>query len=204
MSLISQFDAYFNNIIKQFITKTGNISTPKSIKYSEIIKINSIDELKEYIIEQEIEAVLRKSHNDQFKWLENKLNMKLRQGLNCWPTFIESTERRNLFVHCDGCVSNSYIKNCKEFGVSINGINVGDKLEVTREYFTLVCNCILEIGIKLAHVIWRKITPDDRENADNNLNSIVYDFLSEEDYNLAIIVISEFATNVIKSFHQRK
>lgn len=201
VSLISQFDAYFGNIIKTIYYKKLEIlsTSEKSIKYSEIIKINSIDELKEYIIEQEIEAVLRKSHNDQFKWLENKLNMKLRQGLNCWPTFIESTERRNLFVHCDGCVSNSYIKNCKEFGVSINGINVGDKLEVTREYFTLVCNCILEIGIKLAHVIWRKITPDDRENADNNLNSIVYDFLSEEDYNLAI-VISEFATNVIKKF----
>lgn len=107
MSLISQFDAYFGNIIKTIYYKKPEIlsTSEKSIKYSEIIKINSIDELKEYIIEQEIEAVLRKSHNDQFKWLENKLNMKLRQGLNCWPTFIESTERRNLFVHCDGCVS---------------------------------------------------------------------------------------------------
>lgn len=201
VSLVSQFDAFLGNLIRVIYSTKPEIlnASQKSLCYSDIIEMDSIDDIKNYIIEEEIETVLRKSHNDQFNWLEKKLGMKLRKGLDCWTTFIEITERRNLFVHCDGVISSTYVKNCEDHGVCIDGREVGEKLNVSPDYFIQGCNCILEIGIKLVHVMWRKLNPEKRKEADVNLNDIIYDCLSDEDYELSAI-LSEFATEVLRKY----
>ena len=50
-------------------------SSEKNLTFSKLAEYNSIEEAKEYIIEKEIETVLRDSHSNQFKWLESKLGM---------------------------------------------------------------------------------------------------------------------------------
>ena len=45
-------------------------------------------------------------------------------------------------------------------------IEVGKRIEVTPDYFEKAYYCIFEIGVKLAHVLWRKHQPEDLENAD--------------------------------------
>lgn len=106
VSFVSQYDAYLGNLIRQiFITKPDILnSSEKSLQFSDLVTFKSIEEATESIIEKEIETVLRESHFNQFQWLEKKLNMKLRADLPNFPDFIEITERRNLFTHCNGIV----------------------------------------------------------------------------------------------------
>src|SRR5207244_3473281 len=109
------------------------------------------------------------SHADHFSWLETKLDMPLRKDLPSWPSFVELTERRNLLVHCDGVVSHHYLANCQEHSVALGTCSVGDKLGVPSVYYRAACDCILEMAVKLTHVVWRKLLPNEREPADNAL-----------------------------------
>ncbi|WP_312825887.1 hypothetical protein [Epilithonimonas sp.] len=200
VSLISQFDAYIGSLIrKKFIIRPELLNnSDKNLTFSKLVEYNSIEELKEYIVEKEIESVLRDSHTNQFKWLENKLGMVLTKDLPSWSTFIELTERRNLFVHSNGIISNQYLSVCKKNEVNFyEDINIGDKLEVTNDYFEKAFFCVYEIAVKLSQVIWRKLLPSNLEDADNDLNDRIYKLIRRKDYKLALN-LSEFATDIIK------
>ena len=50
-------------------------------------------------------------------------------NLPSFKDFIEISERRNLFVHTGGIVSEQYIEVCKKYGCIIEN-KVGDNLDV--------------------------------------------------------------------------
>ena len=188
VAMISQFDAFLGGLIRVVIYNKPDIlnSSEKNLTFSNLLKFNTMDDAREYILEKEIEAVLRESHADQFDWLEKKIGMKLREGLDIWPDFIELTERRNLFVHCDGVVSSQYLMSCAKHKVKISSdCQLNSRLEVDPEYFSSAYKCIYEMSVKLTQVIWRKLLPNEISNADSYLNTICYELLKREDYNLA-------------------
>jgi hypothetical protein len=141
---------------------------------------------------------LRKSHSEQFDWLEERFSIELRKDLPIWPTFIEVTERRNLFVHAGGVVSNQYIKICRQHGYNLDAsVAIGTELGVTGAYFRTAYEAIYEIGVKLAHVLWRKMKPSDIEEADRHLSNRCYDLLKESKNELAKVLL-DFATTTLK------
>ena len=193
VSLISQFDTHLSRLIRTIFYLKPEIlnSSEKTIKFIDLIEFNNIESAREYIIEKEIESVLRESHTDHFKWLENKLGFKTLRDLQAWATFIEITERRNLFVHCDGLISSQYLKVCQENTVKLNNkLEVGKRLEVNEDYFNNAYQCIFEIGVKLVHTIWRKLIPDERDKADNSLINLSVNLIGEEEYKLANIFLN--------------
>jgi len=102
VSLISNYDAFFNGLLRViFQVKPEVLNTSeKNLAFSQLVDMEKIENAREYIIEKEIDSVIRKSHSEQFDYLEKLLSMNLRENLPIWKTFIEITERRNLFVHC--------------------------------------------------------------------------------------------------------
>ena len=207
ISLISQYDAFLGRLIRSlFLIQPESLNiSEKNITFAQLQSFGSIEDAKEYIMEKEVETVLRKSHSEQFDWLERKFDIKLHEGLSVRSAFIEVTERRNLFVHNNGVVSSQYMNVCKENKVEIaEDIQVGSQLEATTDYFKKAYESVFEIGVKLAHVLWRKVRPADREKADHNLNGICYDLLVEERFRLACILL-DFAVDMKKfSSEQRK
>ena len=143
---------------------------------------------------------MRKSHVEHFDILEKKFATDLRKGLTSWSRFVEITERRNLFVHCDGVVSSQYIKVCSENGVDVTNIQVGDKLDVDPEYVREAFHVITEIAVKLTHVLWRKVLPAEREKADTAIINLSFEMLQEEEYELAANILDLFV-NTVKKFH---
>jgi hypothetical protein len=200
VSLISQYDAFLGNLLAAIYLKKYDLlnNIEKTMTFKELLSFNNIDEAKEFIIEKEIENILRQSHVEQFDTLEKKFNIILKSDLPIWPTFVEFTQRRNLFVHCNGIISSQYLKVCTSHGCIFNdGNKIGTKLEVSADYLASGFNCIYEIGVKLAHVLWRKIFPDEIELADKNLNNIIYNLLIQEKYKLARI-FADFACIILK------
>lgn len=200
ISLVSQYDAYLNNLIKTIFHIKPEIlnSSERNIQYTDLISFNNIGEAKDYVIEKEIESVLRENHLSQLKWLEKKLSIKLRDGIPNLVSFIELTERRNLFVHCNGVVSRQYLDICKENKVpNIDKLKPGDKLDVKPIYLTKSFYTLFEIGVKLGHVLWRKLQPESLKEADEYLNDICYDLISIGRYNLAQNLLI-FATETLK------
>lgn len=206
VSFVSQYDAYLGSLIKtMFISKPEFLnSSEKNILFSELIKFHSIEEAREFIVEKEVESVLRESHLKQFKWLESKLGITLRKDLPSFSEFIEITERRNLFVHCNGIVSRQYLEVCKENNVeNIEKIKLGQKLIANPSYFNKCYFILFEIGIKLGHVIWRKLHPEEIEDADAHLNNVCFQLLVKGHNKLALNLLT-FGTDTLKKHYDQE
>ncbi|MBK3519977.1 hypothetical protein [Carboxylicivirga marina] len=202
VSLISQFDAYLNRLLRilfeirpEFINQSD-----RNLAFSDLIGFDSIEQAREHIIEKEVECVLRKSHSEHFDYLETKLNMPLRKKLPVWSKYIEITERRNLFVHCDGIVSSQYLKVCQQHKSDVHDIQLNQRLDVSLEYFDKAYKSLFELAVKLTHTIWRKLLKNDFKGADRHLNDICYDLMSSGQFYLADIML-EFACEQNKFYN---
>ena len=200
VALVSQFDAYLGRLIRLILIVRPELlnASEKSMPFAELIRFPDMNSAREYILEKEVESVLRLSHVEQFAWLENKLSMPLREGLESWSAFVEITERRNLIVHTDSIVSSQYLAVCKRHNVPLHkNCTTGTQLAVTARYYRTAVEHIYEIGVKLAQVIWRKILPKQLDQAEKNLQHVTYALLEQERYTLARILL-EFATITLK------
>lgn len=171
IGLISAYDAFLSDLLRVVFTVRPEVifTSDRELKFSDLVAAKSIDAIKETIILDEIESVLRKSHHEQFAWLEKKFSMKLRENLDVWPDFIELCERRNLLTHTGGVVSEQYIKNCREHGKPSKS-KIGEKLSVDFDYLVSAIEIVAELGAKLTHTLWRKFAEQERETADHSLN----------------------------------
>ena len=202
VALISQYDAFLGRVLHTIFLRKPEIlnGSDKKISFESLSQFSSIEDAREYILEKEVEAILRSSHADQFKWMERTFDLPLTKGLEIWPIFMEVTERRNLFVHTDGIVSSQYISVCKTYKSKVDEeVKEGDSLGVPQKYFEASYECIHELGVKLGHVLWRKLFPDERELEDEKLANHTYDLIDNGKYSLAIRLL-DFACSEIKKF----
>lgn len=202
VSLISQYDYFVGRILRCFYYLKPDLlqSSDRTLTFSQLLEFQQLDDAREYLIEKDIESLLRKSHVEQFDWMENKFSLELRKGLPSWSHFVELTQRRNLFTHCDGVISSQYIDVCEKHGVDFANAKpvVGESLSCPPEYFQQAFECAFEIGVKLAQVLWRKIRPDQIEDADKNIAYVSYELLVAEEYSLAIRLLDFFTLNLKK------
>lgn len=194
VSFVSVHDAFLGDLVRALFALKPEIlnSSSRQLTYKDLVSFENIHSARSFVVESEVEALLRKSHSDQFDWLEKTFDIRLRQGLEVWPAFIELTERRNLFVHNHGKVSSQYLKVCSANEVDVKDSKIGDTLEAKRQYLVDAYKCLYEIGVKLSQVMWRKLQPSELEKADTAIINITFDLLSWEKYDLATRLL-EFA-----------
>jgi hypothetical protein len=186
-AMVSQFDVFVGNLVRALYEKRPDILQlrSKSITYAQIIECGDVGILEKQLIDGEVEALLRQSHTEHFEWFEKKLEINLRKGLEVWPSFLELTERRNIFVHANGKVSKQYISVCSKNGFQIGDLpKVGDALKVDEVYFQNANDCLYELAVKLGQVLWRKVSADEHSQADGHLISTSFVLLKRKRYNL--------------------
>lgn len=201
VAMISQYDAYLGRLLRSLFLSRPELlnGSERSFTFSQISAYTSLDDLREHIVEKEVESVLRSSHVDQIRWMENRFDVPLTKGLSIWKSFVELTERRNLFVHTDGKVSAQYLVACREAGVQLpEGTVLGTTLFAPPDYSEQCHTCLFELGVKLGHVLWRKLLPAQREQADGSLNETLYDLLDHGKFGLAK-TIGDFACETLKA-----
>ena len=189
LTLVSQYDAFIADLLKSLLQKKPELisATQKTLSFSEMSEFESIEEIKNSIIDNKVENLIRESHAKQFDNMEQLFDVKLRSGLDIWSDFIEVTERRNLLAHTNGIVTRQYVSVCTKNGVAKEKIqDVGEKLIFPPQYFSNAYNVFSEISIKLAHVLWRKIFPNELEVSDSHYTNICYRLLKTKNYDVAI------------------
>jgi hypothetical protein len=198
VALLSTYDHFLGELIRALLLVKPELlnNSERAMRFSELTQFDSIEEARDFIIDKEIETVLRSSHADQFAWMESRFAMPLKKGLLVWPEFIEITERRNLFVHTGGIVSAQYLSVCAVNKALLSETEKGKLLGVPPEYFDRAFEVLFEIGVKLSHVLWRKLIESERQRADQNLLDITYRLICEERYRLAIVLL-DFAVDVL-------
>ncbi|MBN2637263.1 MAG: hypothetical protein JXR61_13405 [Prolixibacteraceae bacterium] len=208
VSNVSQYDAFLGELVKTLYEVNSNIirSCEKDLKIEELFNYDSIEELKEHIVDKEVESLLREEHYEQLKILEKRItkvtgnNFTLTTNLPVLPEFVELTQRRNLFVHTNGFTNRQYLEAKRKWNFQSECTEeLSEELGANPKYCERAFQVLFEMAVKLTHVLWRKFVPAERENADDHLNQVIYDLLVDEEYDLAI-EIANFGTNVIKKF----
>ena len=200
VTLICQYDALIGNLVKLVLLKQTELlnNSEKTMSFQQLMNYEKMEDVKEFIIEKEIESILRESHDEQLKWFEKKLNIKLHEDKELIKKFLEITERRNLFTHNNAKVNESYITNCRKMNIETTA-KIGDILEVDPKYYENSVNCVIEIGTKLAIILWRHLYKDDYEKSEIVLNQIAYGLIYDYNYELAEKLL-DFALNSFKPF----
>ena len=201
LALVSQYDAFITDLLKSLFQAKPELifMSDKQIKFSDISQFSSLEEVKESIIEKEVEAIVRQSHAKQFDVMEKLFGVRLREGLDVWPDFIEITERRNLLAHTNGIVSRQYIAVCQSNGVPENELpSVGEQLSYPSGYLEHSYRVLFEISLKLSHVLWRKILPNDLRSSDAHYNDKCYQLIKSNQYDLSIKML-DFMCDVVKT-----
>ena len=160
-------------------------SSERNLSFKDLIEIGSVEAARERIIQKEIETVIRKNHSEQVSWLESKLKMTLTKGLDIWPNFIEICERRNLLTHTGGIISEQYLKTCANHGCNVDKVVICETIAINGKYYHDAVGVILEFGMKLVQVIWRKLLSEDIEQANMQLNGFSYRLITRRRYKLA-------------------
>ncbi len=206
ISLVSQYDSFLGRLLRSIFLLRPEllVASERQLTLAELLRLGSVGQATEFILEKEIESVLRRSHEEQFAWMEKKFDVALRKDLERWGTFIEITERRNLFAHAAGQVSSQYMEACSRHNVAWSQVpKIGETLRVDLSYFRSAYWCIVELAVKLAHVLWRKLAPAQMESADKSLINTTYELIVEEQYELAIRLL-EFACFTLKKYSDQE
>lgn len=207
VSIISQYDAFLGDLMRTLYEINPNIirSSEKEINAEDLFTYETIDELKNHIIDKEVDTLLREGHYEQLLILEKKISIvadkkfTLTTNLPVLSSFIELTQRRNLFVHTNGSATKQYLEISKKWKFETECDSLNQELIANPEYCQKAYSILYEMSVKLTHVLWRKFVPLERKEADEHLNQIIYDLLIDNKYELAI-EFANFFTDVIKKF----
>jgi hypothetical protein len=199
LNLFSSFDTFVGDLISCLFNSNPELykGLGKQISVSDILSFDDFDELKEKVLTDEIETIRRKSYVEQFVELEKLFNIPLVKFKN-WSSFIEVSQRRNLLMHCNGIVSEQYLKVCKNEGyVFKSKVNLGEELRLDPDYMEHAFDLMAEVATKLGQTLWRKAQPTELAMADEQLSDVIYDYLHEKEYKKAIC-LGEFSMNLPK------
>jgi hypothetical protein len=199
ISLISEFD----NLIADLI-RLGHKTRPQILKKSsktftceQIFSFPDSDNLFEHLIEKEIDAILRASHSQQIDYLEKEFSLGNLKNIPHWDKFIEVTERRNIFIHCDGKVSSQYLDICRKNKVPLpDDCNLGSLLDVDANYLVKSYLAFVTISSVLTQKIWRKLKPEDSSSADAIISQSCFTLIKLENHDSAIELLEFIESNL--------
>lgn len=192
VTLVANYDAFLSQLLRiHYLFHPEEIeNSKKTITQKEVFSFRNLDDIKDFLIKREVSDVLMKSHARQLSFIEEKLNIKTSEAVPSPEKFIELTQRRHLFVHNGGIISDLYLSNCSEAGVNISGLKSGDMITVTSSYLLDAFNFFYDIGVKIGVLFWEKQLGQNIDDAASYLLGIAYNLIDNKKYEMAIDVLS--------------
>lgn len=131
MMLIVKYEESISRLYRYLITKYPQAYlSERRISYSELMSFgSSIEEVKELFTSKEVDEFMRRPISDWYSTFSKKQKADFQLMDDLFEQFKEVYYRRNLFVHNQGIVNESYLS-----GVSQPSAIAGEVLKVDGEY----------------------------------------------------------------------
>jgi hypothetical protein len=121
VGLVASLEYHLNLIMKEIAARNPEaiFGREKMLPVREAVKFDSMEELKEFVINDEIDKAQRENFESQVSWIVSKSNMDdFTSNYPDWPNILELFERRNLFVHANGVVNRFVLKGGRQRKIS--------------------------------------------------------------------------------------
>ena len=148
--LITRFEEFIADFLRILYEKFPKKYLDKqTITYSEIAQIG-VDDVKQKIIEREIDSIMRQSYSEWFSiFEEHKMNFE-----NCATEYEQLKElyaRRNIMVHNCAVVNESYIKNVPNTPYKCGEKLFADDAYINKAFESVktIIFCIMIEGIRI-------------------------------------------------------
>lgn len=195
LSLVAAFDFYFSDTIKIFYKQIPDRfnNSSRTISVKDILDFDNFDDVIEFIVDSEVNELMRGSHSDQIKFVESYFKVKLSDIFDRGPQFLEIFERRNLAAHGSLIVNKIYLDNCKKFKYNRDeDLQLGSNISVESKYINESISTLTEFGMLLIFLLWQKHSKD-HERVFRKWNEVAYDLIENKRYRIALRIL-EFAT----------
>ena len=182
MQMFSEFDVFSGSLLKGIYLKNDSLlkGVAREISLCNLLDYNDLDSVKKAMLEKEIDSFRRDSYVEQFASLEKKFSLTLRKFKE-WGEFVELSQRRNLFTHNDGIVSEQYLLVCDREGHRFDiRPSIGDSLPVSMDYFNRAIRLLSKVALMLGFTLWAKVFPKEEEELQESLNDILYANLEQK------------------------
>jgi hypothetical protein len=191
MSIVATFDTNISDVIRDMLTlKTEIFQTgDRTILLSDALQAESIAELREKSIADEIYTFSRGSHEDQVKYIESNFHVGIKDHWKRWPDFIEVFERRNLIAHGEKTFTKRYASICSKNGHKGSEKILGTPVKLTSIYLRQAADILLEFSLLLVFSLWRKQFAQEEQNAFDSLNQAAFKLIETKKYEVAIRIL---------------
>lgn len=176
--LITRFEEFIANFSSEIFTQFPQRYLDKqAITFSELTGIGGIEEIKGFLFQRQIEALMRESYSEWFKLFES-------HGISLDPLKEEMSilkemyARRNILVHNSGAVNSIYLKNVPEAKYPLGTILIPD-----REYIEIAFETIKKIIIVLL-IEAAKLVNDDKQAYLKSIFTSLFDLLQQKEYSI--------------------
>ncbi|PKB00409.1 hypothetical protein B0O79_3875 [Flavobacteriaceae bacterium MAR_2009_75] len=153
INAVARTEAYLNDILEcLFLWNRKSLISDKTITYKEAIEFENIDELIKSIRQREILEFSHSSFKDKLKFLNKKFNLTFPEIEKVQDEIIELFTTRNIILHNNGIVNQTYIKQNKR-----TKLKLGSKRVVDEDYTRNGIRNLRTIGYSVAGNVIEKI-----------------------------------------------
>lgn len=179
MQMFCEFDAFMGTLLKTIYLRNADLlkGISREISLTDLLEYEDIEAVKRAMLDKEIETFRRDSYVEQFSQLEKKFGLTLRKFPE-WGEFVELSQRRNIFTHNDGVVSDQYLTVCEREGWQFKERpKHGDPLSADTRYIARAIQIMSKVGYMLCHTLWSKVLPRENVELHRSLNENLYNCL---------------------------
>src|SRR5207245_1412777 len=147
MTLDSEIDLFIGNLVRALYRIKPHIVEfhNRQVRLGDVIDAKSLKHFQDKIVDSEIDGLLRTGRAKQIESLEDKLKIYRSQRLPTCGRLVELAERRNVFAHHNGRVSEQYLRAAKDYRFDLlPDMAVGKPLKMTNKYFEKACSIALQ------------------------------------------------------------
>ncbi len=197
LTVVSTFDSLISDIVRTMLSSKPDaiFSSEKTILVSDVLNMNSFEEVRTKLIDDEVYLFSRGSHEEQVKQIEKWFHIRISEHWKRWPDFIEIFERRNLIAHGEEKFTQRYVKLCTKAGHKGSEKTLNSPIELKKPYLRQSIDTLTEFGILLVFSIWRKSQDANEQEIFDKLNDVSYRMITEERYRVPVRVI-EYALDL--------
>ena len=188
VSSVQYFEELFSSILRVLILSNPNqYFANKTVSYKELMS-SDIETIKQKTLDTEVDSLMHGVSNT-IKYVNEKHDLRLSNYQALWDKYVEIDKHRNIIIHNKGCVNEDYNSNVIEKYKNPVGTYIKcDKQTVHDSIYAL---------IKFAYLLC--YITGTTEGEFNELDSVAFDFLCKENWELA-----EFAYSLLKKHKPAK
>jgi hypothetical protein len=184
--MFSEFDVFSGALLNAIYVKNDKLLSgiSRTVTLGDLLQYENLEAVKRALLDKEIETFRRDSYVEQFATIERKFGISLRKFKE-WSEFVEVGQRRNIFTHNGGVVTDQYLLVCEAEGHKFaEKPALGRQLDLNVKYLLRALTLLSKVGIMLGFTLWSKVFPKEHTRIHTSLNEMVYKCLEGKRWKL--------------------